>query len=457
MPSADRLAIVLAAGLGTRMKSAHPKVMHEVGNLSLVGHVLAAVKAAEIERIAVVVGPDMADLEAEVARRAPQATCHEQTERLGTAHAAMAAGPAYADAPRQVLVLFGDTPLITAETVARVSAGLETGADLVVLGFETDTPTGYGRLLTTNGSVTAIREEKDASPEERAVRLCNSGIMAFDGRIFADILSRIGTDNAQGEYYLTDAVEIAHALGLTVVVETAEEDELQGINTRAQLARVEAEFQTRARARAMAEGATLVAPETVFFSHDTRIGRDVVIEPNVVFGPGVTIGDNVRVRAFSHLEAADVASQATLGPYARLRPGARIGEGAHVGNFVEIKNATVEAGAKVNHLTYIGDARIGAKANIGAGTITCNYDGYLKHHTDIGAGAFVGSNSTLVAPLTIGDGAYLGAGGVVTEDVPADALALGRARQVIKDGMGASLRTRFAAAKAEKAKTGDGG
>jgi len=321
---------------------------------------------------------------------------------------------------------------------------------VVVLGFEAEDPTGYGRLLTEGGKLLAIREERDAGPAERAVRFCNSGIMGFRGARLAAILDRIGNDNANREFYLTDAAEIGNRLGLAVVTERAEEWEVQGINTRVQLARVEADYQRQARIAAMEGGATLTAPETVHFAHDTRLGRDVVVEPNVVFGPGVEIGDRVTIRAFSHLEDARVAEGATLGPYARLRPGAEIGAGAHIGNFVEIKNARVETGAKVNHLTYIGDARVGAGANIGAGTITCNYDGFLKHHTEIGAGAFVGSNSTLVAPLTIGDGAYLAAGGVVTEDVPADALSLGRARQVVKEGRGAQLKERFARAKAEK-------
>ncbi|WP_306027424.1 bifunctional UDP-N-acetylglucosamine diphosphorylase/glucosamine-1-phosphate N-acetyltransferase GlmU [Stappia sp. MMSF_3263] len=450
MPHNSRLAIVLAAGLGTRMKSERPKVMHEVANLSLVGHVLKAVSGSGIDRIAVVIGPDMLELEAEVAGRAPGAGCHVQGERLGTAHAARAASAAFADTPDQVLVLFGDTPLVSTQTLLRVSARLESGADIAVLGFHAADPTGYGRLLARDGQLLAIREERDASAEERKVDFCNSGIMGFRGARFAEILGQIGNGNAKGEYYLTDAVEIANRMGLSVVTETAEEWEVQGINTRAQLARVEADFQTRARLAAMEEGASLIAPETVFFSHDTRLGRDVLVEPNVVFGPGVVVGDKVTIRAFSHLEQAAVETGATLGPYARLRPGAKIGEGAHVGNFVEIKNASIEAGAKVNHLTYIGDARVGAKANIGAGTITCNYDGFLKHHTDIGAGVFVGSNSTLVAPLTIGEGAYLAAGGVVTEDVPANALSLGRSRQVIKEGRGEQLRARFARAKAEK-------
>ncbi|WP_417773290.1 bifunctional UDP-N-acetylglucosamine diphosphorylase/glucosamine-1-phosphate N-acetyltransferase GlmU [Stappia sp.] len=456
MSAPTRLAIVLAAGLGTRMKSARPKVMHEVANLSLVGHVMKALAAAEATRIAVVVGPDMAELRQEVARLAPAATCHEQTDRLGTAHAALAARPAYEPLPEQIFVLFGDTPLVRPQTIARIGARLEEGADLVVLGFRARNPTGYGRLLEKDGALVAIREEKDASDAERRVDFCNSGIMAFRGARFAEILDSVRNDNANGEYYLTDAVEIARGLGLSVASETAEEAEVQGINTRAQLADVEADFQTRARRAAMDDGATLIAPQTVFFSHDTVLGKDVTVEPNVVFGPGVTVADGVTIRAFSHLEQASVGAGTTMGPYARLRPGAVIGAGAHIGNFVEIKNATVEDGAKVNHLSYIGDARVGANANIGAGTITCNYDGFLKHHTDIGAGVFVGSNSTLVAPLVIGDGAYLAAGGTVTQDVPADALVIGRARQTTKEGRGASLKARFQRAKEEKSSKGKG-
>lgn len=452
MSAPTRLAIILAAGLGTRMKSARPKVMHEIGNLSLVGHVLKTVSAASVERIAVVVGPDMPDLVSEVGKRAPRASCHEQVERLGTAHAALAARDAVAPVPDQVFVLFGDTPLVRPETIERIGAKLSDGADLVVLGFRAANPFGYGRLLEEGGNLVAIREEKDASEAERQVTFCNSGIMGFSGARFLEILDAIGNDNANSEFYLTDAVEVARRLGLSVASETADEAEVQGINTRAQLARVEADFQSRMRQEAMDGGVTLVAPETVFFSHDTVLASDVVVEPNVVFGPGVNVARGAVVRAFSHLEQARVGEGATLGPYARLRPGAEIGNGAHVGNFVEVKNAVVGEGAKVNHLTYVGDARIGARSNIGAGTITCNYDGFLKHLTEIGEDVFVGSNSTLVAPLKVGDGAYLAAGGTVTQDVPADALVIGRARQAIKEGRAGQLKARFRRAKEEKAK-----
>lgn len=450
MAEGSCLSIVLAAGLGTRMKSDLPKVMHQVGNLPMVGHVLKTLRAADVERIAVVVGPDMADVEAVVRATAPDAECMVQAERLGTAHAARAAEPAYQTPADTVLVLFGDTPLVTAQTIRRIRDRLSAGADIVVLGFEAADPFGYGRLLMDGERLVAIREEKDASAEERRVTFCNSGIMGFNGARFADLLSRIGNANAKGEFYLTDAAEIAGTLGLTVVAETAPEDEVQGINTRAQLAQVEAVFQRRARLAAMENGATLTAPESVFFSHDTRLGRDVVVEPNVVFGPGVTVADRVTIRAFSHLEGTSVAEGAIIGPYARLRPGAAIGDDAHIGNFVEIKNAVIDRGAKVNHLTYIGDADVGARTNIGAGTITCNYDGVLKHRTRIGAGCFIGSHATLVAPVTIGDGAYVAAGSVITEPVGDDALVLGRARQTEKPGRAAEIRARLARAKAAK-------
>ncbi|MFD1694386.1 bifunctional UDP-N-acetylglucosamine diphosphorylase/glucosamine-1-phosphate N-acetyltransferase GlmU [Roseibium aestuarii] len=444
------LPIVLGAGLGTRMRSDLPKVLHEIGNLPLVGHVLKALAEAGAQAPAVVIGPDMPALEAAVTRIAPQARCFVQVDRLGTAHAALAARPALEEGADDVLVLFGDTPLVTAETISRVRAELAAGADVAVLGFEAANPFGYGRLLMRDGRLVAIREEKDASPEERAVTFCNSGIMGFRGAVALDLMVAIGNANAKGEYYLTDAVEIANACGLAVVAVAADEEEVQGINTRVQLSACEAVFQKRARLAAMEAGVTLQAPDTVFFSHDTALGADVLVEPNVVFGPGVRVESGTRIRAFSHLEGAEVGAGVTMGPYARLRPGARLAEGVHVGNFVEIKQATVETGAKVNHLTYIGDAHVGAGSNIGAGTITCNYDGYGKHLTVIGKGSFIGSNATLVAPLTLGDGVYVAAGSTVTADVDADALVIGRGRQTDKPGKAAELRARFKAAKAAK-------
>jgi bifunctional UDP-N-acetylglucosamine pyrophosphorylase/glucosamine-1-phosphate N-acetyltransferase len=330
--------------------------------------------------------------------------------------------------------VFGDTPFLSAATIGLLRAKLREGAAIVVAGMRPADPTGYGRLLTEGDRLVAIREHRDADPEERAVGFVNGGIMALAGAVARDILDAIDDRNDQNEFYLTDAVAIANQRGLKVEAIEVAQEELMGINDRQNLAAAEAAFQAKRRQEAMAEGATLVAPETVFFAHDTRIGRDVTIEPNVVFGPGVTVADNVTIRAFSHIEGASIAAGAIIGPFARLRPGAQIGEGAHIGNFVEIKAAEIEAGAKINHLSYIGDAHVGAKTNVGAGTITCNYDGVLKHRTEIGKGAFIGSNSALVAPITIGDGAYVASGSVLTDDVPADALAFGRARQVVKEG-----------------------
>lgn len=452
MTTRSFLAIVLAAGLGTRMRSSLPKVMHQVGHLPLVGHVLATVTAAGANRAAVVIGPDMPELETLVAKLSPDASCHEQTDRLGTAHAVLAARPALADVSDDVLVLFGDTPLVTPETVELVRKELAEGADVAVLGFRAANPFGYGRLLMDGERLTAIREEKDASDEERKVAFCNSGIMGFRGPHLLSLLEAIGNTNAKGEFYLTDAVEIATARGLKVTAVEGDERDVQGVNTREQLSHCEAVFQARMRKDAMERGVTLLAPETVFFAHDTRVDADVTLEQNVVFGPGVSVESGSVIRAFSHLEGARVGAGSTVGPFARLRPGADLSEGAHIGNFVEIKNAKVGEGAKVNHLTYIGDATVGAGSNIGAGTITCNYDGFGKHHTDIGPGSFIGSNSTLVAPVTLGKGAYVAAGSVVTEPVEADALVIGRARQVIKRHRAEELRARFKAAKAAKSK-----
>ncbi|MCX2722641.1 bifunctional UDP-N-acetylglucosamine diphosphorylase/glucosamine-1-phosphate N-acetyltransferase GlmU [Roseibium salinum] len=450
MTARSCLSIVLAAGLGTRMKSDLPKVMHEVGGLPLVGHVLKALKEAGSDRISVVTGTDMPTLDQLVNKLAPTAQCHVQQDRLGTAHAALAAKPALEIETDDVLILFGDTPLVTPETVGRVRRALEDGADLVVLGFETGNPFGYGRLLTENDRLVAIREEKDATEAERQVTFCNSGIMGFAGQHALSLMEAIGNSNAKAEYYLTDAVEIANARGLKVVAVTGSEVETQGINTRAQLAACEADFQERMRLAAMDGGCTLLAPQTVFFSHDTRLEPDVVVEQNVVFGPGVKVATGARIRAFSHLEGASVGTGSVVGPYARLRPGAVLGADTRVGNFVEVKNATFGAGAKANHLSYIGDASVGSKSNIGAGTITCNYDGYLKHRTEIGAGSFVGSNSTLVAPVRLGNGVFVAAGSVITKDAQKDALTFGRSRQVVKDGGAKKLRDRLQAKKDAK-------
>jgi bifunctional UDP-N-acetylglucosamine pyrophosphorylase/glucosamine-1-phosphate N-acetyltransferase len=439
------LAIILAAGEGTRMRSAVPKVMHKVAGDPMLGHVIRAARGAGADRMAMVVGPDASAVEAFVGKTAPEASVHLQAERLGTAHAVLAAKKAFAPAPDDVLVLYGDTPLITPETLKALRRKL-LKADLVVLGFTPADPAGYGRLLVEGKQLVAIREVKDASPAERAVRLCNAGVMAFRGALLP-ILKKIGTANANGEYYLTDLVELANRAKKTVAVLEADADEVIGVNDRAELAAAEALFQRGARTKAMAAGATLVAPETVFFSYDTKLGRDVTVEPNVIFGPGVTIADGVTVKGFSHFEGATIATGAIIGPFSRLRPGTAIGEGAHIGNFVEVKNAGIDAGAKANHLAYIGDAHVGAGANIGAGAVTCNYDGVLKHRTEIGAGAFIGTNSALIAPVTIGDGAYVGTGSVISQDVPPGDLAIARARQVNKPGYGTKL---IAAKKAMK-------
>jgi bifunctional UDP-N-acetylglucosamine pyrophosphorylase/glucosamine-1-phosphate N-acetyltransferase len=434
------LAVVLAAGEGKRMKSRVPKVLHPIGALPMVAHVLAALQRARIDHVAVIIGPGHEAVAELVARRAPDATVHVQAERRGTGDAVKAAREALKKKPDDVIVVFADTPFVSAGAISRLREKLAGGASVVVGGMRPTDPFGYGRLIMERDQLVAIREQRDASAEERKIGFVNGGIMGLAGATALSILDAIENRNDQKEFYLTDAAEIAHKRGLKVAaVEIATEDVL-GINDRAQLAEAERLFQDKRRAEAMAGGATLVAPDTVFFAHDTKLGSDVTIEPNVVFGPGVVVEDNVTVRAFSHIEGATIASGAIIGPFARLRPGARIGEGAHIGNFVEIKAADVEEGAKINHLTYIGDARIGARSNIGAGTITCNYDGVNKHKTDIGKGAFIGSNSALVAPVTIGDGAYVASGSVITEDVPPDALAFGRARQANKPGRAPKLK-----------------
>jgi bifunctional UDP-N-acetylglucosamine pyrophosphorylase/glucosamine-1-phosphate N-acetyltransferase len=434
------LAIVLAAGEGTRMRSSLPKVLHAIGGRPLIAHVLSAAVEAGGAGIAVVVGPGREDVAAEARKLAPQAQVFEQRERLGTAHAVLAARSAIEQGADDILVMFADTPLVRPETLRLLRDALAKGAGVAVLGFTPKDPGGYGRLVMQGDELVGIREEKDASPAERAIGFCNGGLMALAGTHALTILDRIGNTNAKGEYYLTDAVAIARDMGLKAVAIETEEDDVRGINTKAQLAETEAVLQGRLRAAAMEAGVTLVAPETVFLSSDTKLGKDVTIEPNVVFGPGVTVEDGAVIRSFSHLEGAHVGKGARVGPFARLRPGADLGADVHIGNFVEVKQATIEAGAKANHLAYIGDARVGEGANVGAGVITCNYDGTDKHRTDIGKGAFIGTNSSLVAPVTIGDRAYIGSGSVVTKDVPADALALERSEQVIKEGWAARLR-----------------
>ncbi len=444
--------LVLGAGLGTRMRSASPKVLHRVAGRPMIGHVLAAAATLEPARLGVVVGPDMDAVSRAVA---PWPT-FVQERRDGTADA-VKAGRALLDGFRGiVLVLYGDSPLITGETLRGLAAALAepAGPAMAVLGMRPDDPAQYGRLLLgADGGLEAIVEFADADAQARAIGLCNSGIMAFDAERIFTLVDAIGNHNAKGEYYLTDAVTEARRRGWTCAVVEAPADELIGVNSRAELAAVEAAMQRRLRAQAMAGGVTLTDPGSVFLSADTRLGQDVVIGPSVVIGPGVTIEDEVEIAAFSHIEGTAIRRGARIGPFARLRPGAEIGSHAHIGNFVEVKNATVGENAKANHLTYLGDARVGAGSNIGAGTITCNYDGFLKHLTDIGSDVFIGSNTALVAPVRVGDRANVGAGSVITKDVPDEALAVERSEQRVKPGWARRYRERKAAEKAARSRT----
>jgi bifunctional UDP-N-acetylglucosamine pyrophosphorylase/glucosamine-1-phosphate N-acetyltransferase len=451
------MAIVLAAGEGTRMRSAHPKVLHAIAGRSLLAHVLAAVRGAGIDRTAVVVGPD-SDAVADEARHAlPKAEVFVQAERRGTAHAVLAARGALERGADDILVIFGDTPLISSETLKAMRGAIAHGASIAVLGFRPADPTGYGRLITNGHRLVAIREERDASDIERKIDLCNGGAMALRGEVALEILDRIGDANAKGEFYLTDAVTIADGMALEAVALETREDEVLGVDNRAKLARGEAMMQERLRAAALDAGVTMVAPETVFLCADTRLGRDVVVEPHVVFGPGVTVEEGAVIHAFSHLEGAHVGRNASVGPYARLRPGTKLGVKSRIGNFVEVKAAEIGEGAKANHLAYIGDGSVGDGANIGAGTIFCNYDGKNKHRTVVGKDAFVGSNSALVAPVKIGDAAYVGSGSVITDNVPAGALALGRGRQVVKPDWAARQQAGAARAPAKSAAAKSGG
>jgi bifunctional UDP-N-acetylglucosamine pyrophosphorylase/glucosamine-1-phosphate N-acetyltransferase len=440
MSGRPTLTIVLAAGEGTRMRSSLPKVLHPVAGRPLITHVLAAAPGSKKDAIAVVVGPDHQAVISEIKRARPEAKTYVQRERLGTAHAVLAARDAIAAGADDILIAFGDTPLIDAVTFDRLRAALKDGAALAVLGFRAADPTGYGRLLVDGNELVAIREQADANEAERAVTLCNAGVMAFAGKTALKILDKIGNGNSKGEYYLTDAVAIVRELGLRAAVIETDEDEVRGINTKAQLAEAEQVMQRRLRQAALDAGVTLIAPETVFLAADTTFGKDVTIEPFVVIGPGVAIGDGAVIHSFSNIVGARIGKNASIGPYARLRPGTVLGEGVRIGNFVETKAADLDAGVKVNHLTYIGDTHIGENANIGAGTITCNYDGFDKHRTEIGAGAFVGSNSSLVAPVKIGAGAYVGSGSVISKDVPDDALAVERAEQALRPGWAKRFR-----------------
>jgi bifunctional UDP-N-acetylglucosamine pyrophosphorylase/glucosamine-1-phosphate N-acetyltransferase len=443
--------VILAAGQGKRMNSDLPKVLHPVASAPLLHHAMRSGASLEPEKTVVVAGIGFDAVKAAALHFDENAKVVLQKDRNGTGHAAAVAEQALAGFDGDIFVLYGDTPFISPETLAKMQAVRRQGHAIVNLGFEAADPTGYGRLiLSVDGTLAAIVEEKDATASQRAITLCNSGVYCVDATLLFDLLRQVGNDNAQGEFYITDIVKIARDQGLTTAVVRCDEYETRGVNSRAELAQAEAIFQHRARAEAMDNGATLTDPETVWFAYDTVIGRDVLIEPNVVFGPDVTVESGAHIRAFSHLEGCHVSQDCVIGPYARLRPGAEIADGAKIGNFVEVKAARIGEGAKVNHLTYIGDATIGEAANIGAGTITCNYDGVFKHQTEIGARAFIGSNTMLVAPVRVGDDALTGSGSVITENVPDGALAIGRGKQANKPGLGLRLMNKLRQQRASK-------
>jgi bifunctional UDP-N-acetylglucosamine pyrophosphorylase/glucosamine-1-phosphate N-acetyltransferase len=442
-PGAGRtcLGVVLAAGEGKRMRSAMPKALHKIAGLSMLGHVLSAVLKAGAGRIVAVVGPDHESLASEAKRISPAIGAAIQSERRGTAHAVLAAREAIAAGYDDILIAFADTPLLRPETFVRLREALADGDKAVVaVGFEARNPAGYGRLILKDGALEAIREDRDASENERRLTVCNAGVIGISGRHALELLDAVGCENSKGEYYLTDIVGIARAKNLATAALMVPEDEVRGVNDRAQLAAAEALFQTRLREAAMQAGATFIDPASVTLAFDTALAEDVTIEPHVFFGPGVTVGRGALIRSFSHLDGAHVGERAQVGPFARLRPGATLMADVRIGNFVEIKASVVGNGSKINHLSYIGNARIGAKTNVGAGTITCNYDGFGKFETVIGDGVFVGSHSSLVAPVKIGDGAYIGTGSVITRDVAPDSLALARQYQIEKPGWAIGFR-----------------
>lgn len=449
---ADRFAVILAAGKGTRMKSPRAKVLHEVGGRPMLAWSVALARELGCKRSVVVVAPDAPDVAAAARRLVGAENVAIQRKPLGTANAVDSARETLAGARGQAIVLYADTPLVPKEACEQAFAALDEGASVCVLGFAAPPPNRYGRLIVADdGSLEAIVEANDATPDQLKVDFCNSGVLTAPVDLLFQLLREVGNSNAKGEYYLTDVVGLARQRGLKAAAARCAERDVQGVNSQVELAAVERAFQERARAASMLSGVTMHAPETVFLTWDTRLAPGVTVEPNVVFAAGVAVEANAVIRAFSHLEGAQVGQGAIVGPYARLRPGAVIGRDAHVGNFVEVKNLTIGEGAKANHLAYLGDGEIGAGANIGAGTIFCNYDGYFKYRTVVGANAFVGSNSALVAPVTVADGAYVGSGSVVTEDVPADALALARGRQAMKHGWAKGFRdTQSAAKKAGK-------
>jgi bifunctional UDP-N-acetylglucosamine pyrophosphorylase/glucosamine-1-phosphate N-acetyltransferase len=443
--------IVLAAGQGTRMNSDLPKVLHRLAAAPLLHHALTTARSLDPSRIVVVTGQGSEAVTTAALAFDEAVDAVLQDPQSGTAHAVAQAAPLLAEAAGEAIVLYADTPFIREDTLrAMLDARARHG--VVVLGFHAADPGRYGRLITDGDALLKITEWKDATAAERALTLCNSGVICADAKTLFSLIAEVGNANAAGEYYLTDIVEIARQRGLSAGVVLCEEAETLGINTRHQLAQAEAAFQTRARTEALDNGVTLTAPETVFFALDTHIGRDAIIGPNVIFGPGVTVESGAEIIGFCHLEGCHISRGATVGPFARLRPGAELAEDVHVGNFVEIKNSILDEGVKVGHLTYIGDADVGEFTNIGAGSITCNYDGVMKHRTKIGKRAFIGSDTMLVAPVTVGDGALTASGSVITEDVPPEAVAIGRARQVTKPGLATKLFDKLKALKAAKQK-----
>ena len=430
--------IILAAGKGTRMESDLPKVLHHLAGAPMLLHVMKSSATLEPERLVIIAGHG-ADAVGAVARDYSEtAQVVLQSEQLGTGHAVSQAKSALADCTGDVIVLYGDTPFVRPETLQALLAARKT-ADIVVLGFQAANAGRYGRLVMQGSAVSRIVEYKDASEQERAITFCNSGVICAKADVLFSLLEAVGNDNASKEYYLTDIVQLANDRNLSVAAVHCDEAETMGINSRAELAQAEASFQSRTRMEMMALGVSLTAPETVYFAYDTVLGRDSQVEPNVVFGPGVTVENGARIRAFSHLEGCHISSGAVVGPYARLRPGTELAENVRIGNFVEIKNARIEDGAKVNHLSYIGDANIGEASNIGAGTVTCNYDGVGKHHTEIGASVFIGSNTMLVAPVTVGDAAMTASGSVISKNVEPGALAIARSEQSNKPGLAVKL------------------
>jgi len=443
--------IILAAGQGTRMNSELPKVLHGLAGTPLFAHALAAGQALDPERTILVTGHGSDMVRAAAEKIDETIEIVEQSEQLGTAHAVLQAKEVLAGFDGDVVVLYGDTPFVRPETIEKMAEARKT-SDVVVLGFEAADPGRYGRLVMNGDQLDRIVEFKDASPIEKEITFCNSGIKMASAEVMFSLLNAVSNDNASGEYYLTDIVELARERGLSATAVACEEAETLGINDRHQLAQAESAFQQRARNEALDNGTTLIAPETVYFSFDTYLGRDVIVEPNVVFGPGVTVETGALIRAFSHLEGCHVGARAIVGPFARLRPGAELANDAHIGNFVEIKNAQIGEGAKVNHLSYIGDASVGQATNIGAGTITCNYDGFMKHRTEIGAHSFIGSATMLIAPVTVGDEAMTATGTVVTSDVPDGAMAISRTKQQVKPGVARKLFDKLKAAKAAKQK-----